>query len=77
MNNRVLKISDDDGYEPVTCPRCGGIGKVTQPPTWSVRGQNHIGPYQQPGTGCLIPCPYCRGKKTIVMPKRQTIEKHP
>ncbi len=59
-------------FELVACPRCGGRGKIPCPPTIAVRsgigGFNAKGGITQPGTGHPIPCPECKGKKTLPTP---------
>lgn len=53
----------------VSCPECGGLGRVPCPATIAVRtgvnGFNHGGSIQTPGYRKPIPCPVCKGKKVV------------
>ena len=49
-----------------SCPECGGLGRIACPQTVAVRtiGFNGVATLQ-PSTGHPIPCPRCRGKKSV------------
>ncbi len=53
------------------CPHCAWLGRVPCQPTFAVRsgvaGLNDRGPIQQVSTGHPIPCPLCKGKKTMTV----------
>tara|TARA_Y100000310_G_scaffold331890_3_gene406385 strand:+ start:8779 stop:9129 length:351 start_codon:yes stop_codon:yes gene_type:complete len=59
----------------VYCPECLGSGKVRQAPTYSTRTKLDGRPVLEPSTGAVVPCPRCRGRRTVTVsskPERTT-----
>lgn len=54
------------------CPECGGKGKIPQPDCYTVRTSVHYsggghGAIRTPDHGKPIPCPTCKGRKTVTV----------